>query len=133
MPLTQFNRLVLPAPLGPTRAKISPVATRKLTPPSTTSPPKASRTSSTVRSGPAGSAMPAALATVRLDVAVTARLAALAHAQVELADVGVLEQAGGGVLVHDAATLHHIPVVGDLQGGRGVLLHEQDGEPELGA
>src|SRR2546427_2212167 len=131
MPLTQLSRLVLPAPFGPTRAKISPVATRKLTPPRTRSPPKASRTSSTARSAPRGSAMPAPLAAILLDLAIAPRLAPLADAEVELADVGVLEQPGRGVLVDDPAALHDVAVVGDPEGGGRVLLDEEDGEAEL--
>src|SRR5262245_19694640 len=131
MPLTQLRRLVLPAPLGPTRAKISPLVTLRLTPPSTRRPPKASRTSSTTRRE-AGSAMPATLAVIRLDVAIAARLPARAHPEVELADVGVLQQASRGVLVDDPPALHDVAVVGDAEGGRRVLLDEQDGETELG-
>src|SRR5919198_1655334 len=131
MPLTQFSKLVLPAPFGPTRAKISPLATRTPTPPSTRRPPKASLRSLTSSSAPAPSAMPATLAAIRLDLAIAAGLAALAHAEVELADVGVREQSGRGVLVDDASPLHDVTIVGDPERGRRVLLDEEDGEAEL--
>src|SRR5262245_62752943 len=117
MPLTQLSRLVLPAPLGPTRAKISPVTTRTLTPPSTRRPPKARRTSSTTRRE-AGSAMPATLAAIRLDVAIAARLPARAHPEVELADVGGLQQAGRGGLRDDPPSPHDVSVAGQPEGVR---------------
>src|SRR5215471_20169650 len=132
MPLTQLSRLVFPAPLGPTRAKISPVLTLNETPPRTRRPPKASRSSSTARRA-TGSAMPAALASIGLDVAIVAGLTTGADTEVELPDVGVRQQPGRGVLVDDPAALHDVPVVGDPKGGRRVLLDEEDGEAEVGA
>src|SRR6266568_796250 len=57
--------------------------------------------------------------------------AALLHAEIELLDVVLLEQAVAGVLHDDAADLQDVAVVGHVQRHVGVLLHEEDGHPPL--
>src|SRR6266566_81675 len=125
MPLTQLSTLVLPAPFGPMSANSSPFSTASDTPSSTVRPPKRN-----VRCSTASSAIPSPAAAVLLDVAVAPALAAGA-AEIEFLDVGMATQAFGGAVEHDAATLHHVAVVGDLQGDRRALLDDQDGDGEL--
>src|SRR6266568_4085928 len=125
MPLMQLSTLVLPAPLGPIRAKSSPGSTAKLTPSSTTRPPKASRRRST-----SSSAIPPPAPAILLDRAVASSLAA-GLAEIELLDVLVALQARGVAVKHHAAVLQHIAVVRDLEGDRGALLHQHDGDAEL--
>src|SRR5262245_25120373 len=131
MPLMQLSTLVLPAPFGPISANSSPASTASDTPSSTVSPPKRR-----VRRSMASSAIPSPAAAVLLDVAVApalgASLAALA-AEIELLDVGVAAQALGRAVEHDAAVLHHVAVVGDLERHRRTLLHDQDGDTEFTA
>src|SRR2546421_11091748 len=64
---------------------------------------------------PSRSAQPAFTALVVLHLAIGLARAHLGEAQVELLDVGVVAQAGGGALQHDAAVFHHVAVVGDGQ------------------
>src|SRR5262245_45843440 len=125
MPLTQLSTLVLPAPFGPISANSSPVSTASEIPSSTVSPPKRSE-----RRSMASSAIPSPAAAILLDVAIAPSLAALA-AEIELLDVGMAAQALGGAVEHDAAVLHHIAVVGDLERHRRTLLDDQDGDAEL--
>src|SRR5437773_2245763 len=125
MPLTQLSTLVLPAPLGPMSANSSPVSTASDTPSSTVRPPKRS-----ARRSMASSAIPSPATAVLLDVAVAPTLAAGA-AEIELLDVGMAAQPLGGAVEHDAAALHHVAVVGDLQGHRRALLDDQDGDAKL--
>ena len=66
-----------------------------------------------------------------LDVAETAHLAA-AHAEVELAHVGVGGQLFGGTVDHHLAGFHDVAGVGHRQGDRGVLLDQQHGDALLG-
>src|SRR5262245_33595845 len=131
MPLTQLSTLVLPAPFGPIRANSSPASTASDTPSSTTSPPKRS-----VRRSMASSAIPSPAAAILLDVAVAPPLAALPAAlaaEIEFLDVGMAAQALRRSVEHDAAVLHHVAVVGDLQRHGRALLHDQDGDAELAA
>src|SRR5262245_18757849 len=125
MPLMQLSTLVLAAPFGPIRANSSPAATANDTPSRTVRPPKRS-----VRRSTANSAIPSPAAAVLLDVAVAAALAG-SLAEVELLDVAMLAQALGGAVEHDAAVLHHVGVVGDVEGEGGALLDGQDGQLEL--
>src|SRR5262245_33316809 len=129
MPLTQLSTLVLPAPLGPISANSSPASTASETRSSTVRPPNASD-----RRSISSSAIPSPAAAILLDVAVAAALAALLAAlaaEVEFLDVGMIAQALGRAVEHDAAVLHHIAVVGDLERHRGALLDDQDGDAEL--
>src|SRR5579871_165475 len=125
MPLMQLSTLVLPAPFGPISAKSSPGAAANDTSSSTTSPPNRR-----VRRSTASSAIPPPASAILLDVAVAAARAGGA-AEIELLHVGMLTQALGGAVEHDAAVLHHVPVVGDRERDRGALLDQQDGEVEL--
>src|SRR5256886_974870 len=54
-----------------------------------------------------------------------------AEPQVELADVVVAAQLGGGTVEDDAAVLHDVAVIRDAQGHLGVLLDEQERRPPL--
>src|SRR5215470_536359 len=127
MPLMQLRTLVLPAPLGPMSANSSPDATASDTSSSTVRPPKRRRSRSTARS-----AIPSPAAAILLDVAIApARAADLA--EVELLDVGVIAQALGAAVEHDAAVLHHIGIVRDGEREGGTLLHQDHGEGELAA
>src|SRR5262245_26586200 len=125
MPLTQLSTLVLPAPFGPISANSSPVSTASEMPSSTVSPPKRSESRSM-----ASSAIPSPAAAILLDVAVAPALATAA-AEIEFLDVGMAAQALGGAVEHDAAVLHHVAVVGDLERDRRALLDDQDGDAEL--
>src|SRR5882672_4882995 len=125
MPLMQLSTLVLPAPFGPISAKSSPGAAENDTSSSTTSPPNRR-----VRRSTASSAIPPPAPAILLDVPVAAARARAA-AEVELLHVGMLAQAVGGAVEHDAAVLHHVAVVGDRERDRGALLDQQDGEVEL--
>src|SRR4030088_3503795 len=113
MPLTQLSTLVLPAPFGAMSANSSPASTLSDTPSSTVRPPKRS-----VRRSISSSAIPSPAAAILLHVAVApvlaAFLAALA-AEIELLDVGMAAQAIGRAVEHDAAVLHHVAVIGDLE------------------
>src|SRR5262245_19946018 len=125
MPLTQLSTLVLPAPFGPISANSSPVSTASEMPSSTVSPPKRSESRSM-----ASSAIPSPAAAILLDVAVAPALATAA-AEIEFLDVGMAVQALGGAVEHDAAVLHHVAVVRDLERHRRALLDDQDGDTEL--
>src|SRR6266545_148924 len=74
---------------------------------------------------------PAPAAPVLLDVRVAPAARVAADAQVELLDVLVRQEAVARPVVHDAAVLHHVAVVGDLERGAHVLLDQQDRESEL--
>src|SRR3954454_4787509 len=125
MPLTQLSTLVLPAPFGPMSANSSPASTASDTPSRTVSPPKRS-----VRRSSASSAIPPPAAAILLHVAVIPALAALGT-EIELLDVGMAAQAGGGAVEHDPAVLHHVAVVGDLQRHGRALFDDEDGDAEL--
>src|SRR4030095_8169882 len=125
MPLTQLSTLVLPAPFGPISANSSPASTASETPSSTVSPPKRSARRSMARS-----AIPSPAAAVLLDVAVALALAAGA-AEIEFLDVGMAAQALGSAVEYDAAVLHHVAVVGDLERHRRAFLDDQDGDAEV--
>src|SRR3989338_5690659 len=117
MPLTQLRTLVFPAPFGPTRAKISPRRTAKLTPSSTCSPPKASCSASTLSSSCVlVSSMPAALAAVLLDVPIALGASHGADTEKDPPVVRVPQQTRGGPLVHDPSVLHDVSIVGDAEG-----------------
>src|SRR4051812_6307896 len=126
MPLMQLSTLVLPAPFGPIRANSSPASTASDTESSTARPPKRNDSRSS-----ASSAIPSPAAAVLLDVAVAAARAgdfAGYLAEIEFLDVGMIAQALGAAVEHDAAVLHHVGVVGDLERKGGALLDQQDGE-----
>src|SRR3954451_20285023 len=112
MPLMQLSTLVFPAPFGPMSANSSPGTTVNDTPSSTVRPPKRSD-----RRSSASSAIPSPAAAVLLDVAVgPARPGRFAGhlPEIEFLHVGMIAQALGAAVEHDAAILHHIGVVGDL-------------------
>src|SRR5215510_163283 len=116
MRFMQLKALVLPAPLGPISANSSPDSTANDRPSSTVSPPNRR-----LRFSTSSSAIPPPAASVLLDVAVAAALAARL-AEVELLYVGVVGQARPVAVEHDAAVLQHIAGVGDLQRhGRALL------------
>src|SRR3990172_1282518 len=75
---------------------------------------------------------PAPAPLVVLHVAIALGLAELGKAKVELFDVFVLAEAGRRAVEHDFAVFEHVAVVGDVEGGAGVLLDEQDGQAFLG-
>src|SRR5687768_5639693 len=120
----QLRIEVLPAPLGPIRARSSPARASNETSRSTSSPPKDRETPERPRS-----AIPPAAAAVLLDVAVAA--APAGAAEVELLDVLVRAQPLGRAVQHDAAVLEYVGMVGHLQRDLGVLLHEEYGGAEL--
>src|SRR5690349_10180937 len=129
MPLMQLSTLVLPAPFGPISANSSPDATVNDTASSTVRPPKRSD-----RRSSASSAIPSPAAAILLDVAIGAPRAlggASRLAEVEFLHVGMGAQALGAAVEHDAAILHHIGMVGDLEREGGALLDQQDGERKL--
>src|SRR5262245_8987144 len=128
MPLTQLSTLVLPAPFGPISANSSPGSTPSDTPSSTVRPPKRS-----VRPSIASSAIPSPAAAILFDVAVAPALLSAGAAEIELLDVGVAAQPLRGPVEHDAAALHHVAVVGDLERHGRALLDQQDGDAELAA
>src|SRR2546426_6358939 len=96
-PQMQFSTEVLPAPLGPMSARISPWRALSETLSRTFSPPKASDTERS-----SSSAIPAPAPAVLLDVAVAAPLRPRACSEIELLDVLVRAQALGGAVEHDA-------------------------------
>src|SRR4051794_6071289 len=108
-------------------ANNSPAVTASDTPSSTVSPPKRK-----VRASIASSAIPPPAAAIWLDVAVALALAALA-AEIEFLDVRVIAQPLGTAVEHDAAILHHIAVVGNLERDGRALLDDQDGDGKLAA
>src|SRR5688572_20711081 len=115
MPLTQLSTLVLPAPFGPISANSSPAATASETRSCTVRPPKRS-----VKCSTSSSAIPSPAAAVLLDLAVTYPLSALAP-EIKLLDVVMRAQPVGGAVENDLAVLHHVAVIGDLQGDRRAL------------
>src|SRR5262249_54226931 len=74
------------------------------------------------------SAQPAFTALVVLDVPVRLARADLGETQIELLDVGVLTHRGGRPLQDDPAIFHHVPLVGDGQGQRRILLDQEHGQ-----
>src|SRR5262245_4950623 len=126
MPPMQLRTLVLPAPLGPMSAKSSAGSTANETASSTTRPPKQSPRPST-----SSSAIPSPGSPVLLDVPIAASPPGAGLTQVELLHVGVSAQARAVAVEHDAAVLHHIAVVGDVEGHGRRLLHDQDGGCQL--
>src|SRR6266545_4229446 len=123
----QLSTLVLPAPFGPISANSSPGRTANDTSSSTVSPPKRRLSEAT-----ASSAIPSPAAPILLHVAIAAA-AACRLAEVEFLDVGVGAQPLGAAVEHDAAVLHHVAVVGDVEREGRALLHQQNGEAELAA
>ncbi|CFM03699.1 Uncharacterised protein [Bordetella pertussis] len=67
-----------------------------------------------------------------LELAKAARLAAAAHAQIELPHIGVAGQPLGAAAYHHLAGLHDVTVVRHRQRDRGVLLHQQHRDALLG-
>src|SRR5919197_5464874 len=110
----QLSTLVLPAPFGPMSASSSPASSTSDTPSSTLRPPKPSCTSRK-----SSSAIPAPRAAVLFDVAIAA--SRTGPAEVELRHVGMRAQTPGRPVEHDAAALHHIAIVGDVQRHASVL------------
>src|SRR5437870_3370084 len=106
MPLMQFSTLVLPAPLGPISASSSAGSTASETRSSTVSPPKLKPSSSI-----SSSAIPSPIAAVLLHRAIAAAGPPARLAEVELLDVGMVAQACGVAIEHDAAVLQHITVI----------------------
>src|SRR5437899_348843 len=115
---------VLPAPLGPMIASSSPSRTSNETSSSATSPLNASVSPST-RSRGGTLAQPPLLATVVLHLAIGAALA-LGEAEVELAHVVIPREHVGRPVHHHLADLEDVPVRGEGQRKRGILLDEQD-------
>src|SRR5262249_53423426 len=116
----QLSTLVLPAPFGPISANSSPEETSSETSSSTVSPPKR-RLSRSISS----SAIPPPASPVLLDVAVAAALARRLS-EIELLDVLVAAQPLGAAVEDDAAVLHHVAVVGDLEREGRALFDQQD-------
>src|SRR5436190_10007906 len=128
MPLMQFSTLVLPAPLGPISASSSARSTPNETRSSTVRPPKRKHSSSI-----SSSAIPAPVTTVLLDGAIAAARAPARLAEVELLDVGMVAQARGITIEHDATVLQYIAVIDNLQRHGGALLHDHHGQRQLAA
>src|SRR5438067_6270456 len=124
MPQTQFSTLVLPAPFGPMSAKSSPASTANDTLSRTFRPPKARW-----RPRSSSSAIPAARAVVLLDLPVAA--ASARAAEIELRDIAVRAQPLRRTVEHDAAVLHHIAIVGNIERHAGVLFHEENRHAKL--
>src|SRR4051812_3889985 len=125
MPLMQLSTLVLPAPFGPMSANSSPGTAVNDTRSSTVRPPKRSD-----RRSSASSAIPSPAAAILLDIAIGAARARNLS-QIELLHVGMGTQPFSAAVEHNAAILHHIGVIGDVEREGGTLLHQQDGEREL--
>src|SRR5438876_2374483 len=78
-----------------------------------------------------GSGQPALAAPVVLQVAIGFAGADFVEPEIELLDVGVLPQRFGGTLENDAAVLHDIAAVGDIERHGGVLLDQEHGQAAL--
>src|SRR5689334_11331371 len=78
-----------------------------------------------------GSRQPALAALVVLDVAVGFAGSDLVEAEIEFLDVGVLAQILGRAFEDDAAILHDIAVVGNVERQARILLDQQDGQAAL--
>src|SRR5687768_2510292 len=149
-----LSTVVLPAPLGPMTDTISPRGTSKLTRVTACTPPNALLTSrmETSASEPAAAlpdlpsiaaraeslfkrpselAQPPFAPAVVLHVAVGLALPDPGQPQVELLDVLVLADRLRVAVEHDAAALHHVAVLRELQRDGGVLLGQQDGHAFL--
>src|SRR5688572_2478225 len=109
MPLMQFSALVLPAPFGPISANNWPGSTANEMRSSTVRPPNLR-----LRFSTASSAIPSPRTAILLDLAV-GPAAGAALPEVEFLDVLMAGQPCAVAVEHDAAVLHHIGVVGDVQ------------------
>src|SRR5437016_5933605 len=78
-----------------------------------------------------GLGQPALAAPVVLQVAIGFAGADFVEPEIELLDVGVLPQRFGGTLENDAAVLHDIAAVGDIERHGGVLLDQEHGQAAL--
>src|SRR3954468_6281711 len=125
-PLMQLSTDVFPAPFGPINASSSPACASSETSRSTCRPPNESDTPER-----ASSAIPPPAAAVLLDVPVAA--AGAAAAQIKLLHVAVRAQPLRRAVQHDAAVLHDVAVVRELQRDLSVLLHHQHRGTEAGA
>src|SRR5688572_31237784 len=149
-----LRTVVLPAPLGPMTDTISPRGTSRLTRVTACTPPNALLTSrmETSASEPAAAlpdltsiaaraaslfrrpselAQPPFTPAVMLHIAVGLALPDPGQPQVELLDVLVLADRLRVAVEHDAAVLHHVAVLRELQRDGGVLLREQHGHAFL--
>src|SRR4029453_19349659 len=126
-PLIMFSSVVLPAPLGPITESRSPSLTSTLTRLTACTPPNDFDTSRTSRRALMRSREPALAPAVVLHVAVALALPDAGEPQIELLDVLVVAHRPGLAGEHNAARLHHIAVLGVLEGDGGVLLGEQHG------
>src|SRR5215475_13860186 len=79
----------------------------------------------------ATSRQPALAPLVVLHVAVGLARAYLVEAEIELFDIRIAAQLLGWPFQHDAAALHHIAMIGDVEDERGVLLDDEDREVAL--
>src|SRR6185369_10841847 len=131
-----FSSDVLPAPLGPITETRSPCATSRLTRLTACTPPKALETSrissralirwlAILVDRALHSSQPPLAPPVVLDVTIALALPDTAQPQVELADVLVLADGLGVAVQHDAASLHHVGILGMAERHRGVLLGQQ--------
>src|SRR3972149_6382099 len=125
MPLMQLSTLVLPAPFGPISASNSPGSTANETLSSTVRPPKRRLRVSTARS-----AIPPPRPAILLDVAIGPALAA-GLPEIELLHVLMALEPLAVAVKHDAAVLHDIGVVRDLECDGRTLLDHQDGDAEF--
>src|SRR5690606_37711764 len=73
------------------------------------------------------SGQPAFATLVVLDVSEAAALPSTAHAQIKLPYIGVGGKLFGRAIDNDLAHFHDVAVVGNRQGHRRVLLHQQHG------
>src|SRR5215470_19988733 len=122
----QLSTLVLPAPFGPIKANSSAGSTANEMPSSTTRPPNRSVSRST-----SISAIPSPAAAILFDGAVAAPVARRL-AEIELLDVAMRHQPRAVAVEHDSSIFKDVAVVGDLQGHRGALLDDDEGDAELG-
>src|SRR3984893_13982106 len=74
---------------------------------------------------------PALAAPVVLEVEIGLTGADFVEPEIELLDVGVLPQGVGRALEYDAAVLHDVAVVGDVERHGGVLLDQEHGQAAL--
>src|SRR5262247_3574601 len=128
MPLMQLSTLVLPAPLGPIKANSSAGASVSEMPSSTLRPPKDRR-----RSSISSSAIPSPLPAVLLDGAIAAALPGLRLPEIELTHVGMIAEAAGAAVEHDATVFQDVAVVDRGEGLVSVLLDQQQGQRQRAA
>src|SRR5450631_1424691 len=123
MPLMQFSTLVFPAPFGPIKASNSPASAAREMPSRTRRPPNRKFSELTSRS-----AIPPPTAAILLDGPIASTVATGRLPEIELLDIPVGAQPRSVAVEYNAAIFEHIAIVGDAQGDRGTLFHDDDGD-----